>query len=85
MKCLVCRQKIKPGQYVLVGAAALCSGPGEDDFDHVEAENDLEGVVHLSCLESPAEAARTPDTAAPGPVEEESAVQRSDALALFNL
>lgn len=85
MKCLVCLQEIQPGDSVLYGAAAIYSGPGEYDFDHIEAQSDLEGVVHLFCLDRPGEIAETPNTGAHEPVQEESGVvTRSDALSLFN-
>lgn len=85
MECLVCHQKIKTGQHIFVGATAVFVGPGEDDFDSVGVDNDLGGVIHRSCLESPAEAVRTPSTVVPELVIEEfSVVQRSNALDLFD-
>ena len=78
MKCLVCLQNIQKGQQVLLGAAAVCDGPGEYDFSHIQAQNDLEGVVHLICLKNAPQITTTPNTAVSEPV-----VQRSDALGLL--
>lgn len=83
MECLLCHQKIKTGQHIFVGATAIFVGPGEDDLDSVGIDSDLGGVIHRSCLESPVEATRTPDTATPEPIVEESVVTRSDALSLL--
>jgi len=84
MKCLVCHEEIRSGQTVLCGAAAIYHGPGEYDFDHIAVQNDLEGAIHLSCLNRPTAAAETPNTAIQEPVQEESStVQRSDALTLL--
>ncbi len=85
MKCLICHAGIMRGQYVLLGSAAVYSGPGEDDFDHIQDENDLEGVVHISCLQKPVGAITTPIKAISEPIVEEPIVQREDALAIFDL
>lgn len=80
MECILCRQKIKPGQHVFVGATVVFVGPENDDFDSIGVSDDLGGVVHLSCLKSPTEVVKTPNTVVPEPV-----VERSDALSLFGL
>ena len=85
MECLVCRQKIKPGEQIFWVTPVVFCGPEDGDVDHVDASDDFTPAVHRICMESPTEAAKTPDTATPEPAEEESVVQRSDALALLNL
>lgn len=87
MECLICRQNIKPGEQIFWGSQMECNGPGESDCSYSGASEGLVGAVHLSCLESPADAARTPNTAVSEPVEEElvSIVERSDALSLLGL
>ena len=87
MRCLVCRQIIKSGEHVLYGAAAICSGTGEFDFDHISSQNDFEGAIHLSCLESPVVTTRTPNTETHEVVVEESdsIITRSNALDLLEI
>ena len=84
MECLVCHQKIHPGEQIFWGNQMECCGCGESDCSYSEASDGLMGAVHLSCLERPTEIARTSNTAVPEPVEEESVVSRSDALSLFD-
>lgn len=85
MECLVCQQKIKPGEQVFWGSQMICDGPGYADFNYSLASNDSMVVVHVSCIESLVPVAKTSNTATPEPVEEESLVKRSAALALFDL
>jgi len=82
MECLVCRQKIKPGEQVFWGSQMECDGHGENDCSYSEASEGLVGAVCLLCLQSPAEAMITPNTAVPEPVME-SVVTRSNALDAF--
>ena len=81
MDCLICNKRIEMGEYVFVGSVSVFSGPGEYDFDHTNAEVDMEGVIHLCCLESPTQAATIPNTAICKVVE--SVIQRSNALELI--
>lgn len=85
MECLICRQKIKPGEQIFWGNQMEYCGPGEDDCSYSEASEGLIGAIHLLCLESPAQPAKTLNTVVPECVEEELVVQRSDALSLFDL
>jgi len=93
MECLICHQIINPGEQVFWGSQMECNGFGHDACGYSVASDGLIGAIHLSCLESPTEAARTPNTATPEPVpepipepvKEKSVVQRSDALALLDL
>lgn len=94
MECGVCHQEIKSGEYILLGTQVVFNGPGESDISFIKGLPSISVAVHTSCLESPAEAARTPNTATPEPVwdepvvestEEESIVCRSDALSILNL
>ena len=86
MKCLICLQKIQYGEHVFWGSQMVCDGPGYADFHDLPASDDSMGVVHLSCLRSPAAIAKTPNSAIPEFVDEEcgSIVERSDALSLFD-
>lgn len=83
MKCLICNQAIKSGEQIFWGNQMACAGPGESDCSYVGASNELVGAIHLSCLKSPAGAAKRIIR----PIEEvsESVVERSDALAMFDL
>lgn len=68
---------------MLFGSRMVCDGPGDVNFHYSSASDGFVGAIHLSCLESPATAARMLNTAVPEPLEEELAVSRSDALALL--
>lgn len=88
MECLVCRQKIQHGERIFAGSGGVCriDSDYEDgcwDFGCSEGSEELVGVIHLSCLESPVETITTPNTASPETVGEELVVQRSDALSLL--
>jgi hypothetical protein len=83
MECLVCRQKVKPGEQIFWGNQMECHGPGEYDCSYSEASEGLMGAVHLFCLENSTGVVKTPNMAVPEPVEEESVVQRSDALGIL--
>ncbi|KKN91255.1 hypothetical protein LCGC14_0221230 [marine sediment metagenome] len=88
MECLVCRQKIKLHEQIFWGNQMECCGPGDSDCSYSGDSGGLMGAIHLSCLESPTAATRTPNTTVSEPLEKksksESVVERSDALALFN-
>lgn len=84
MECLVCHQKIHPGEQIFWGNQMECCGCGESDCSYTNASEGLMGAIHLICLENPTEAATTPNTTTLEPVEEESVVTRSDALFLFD-
>lgn len=84
MECLVCHQKIKSGEHVFWGSQMICDGPEHMDFHYFPASDNSMGVMHLSCLESPAAAATTPNGTVLEQVEEQLAVTRSDALAIFD-
>lgn len=86
MKCIVCHQRIDDGDNIFWGTQMVCSGPGENDCYYSRDSEGLVGATHLSCLGNPVEAAITPNMTVPELVEEESiAVQRSDALSVFDL
>ena len=84
MECSVCHHEIKSGEQVFWGSQVICDGPGYTDFRHSAASGDFMVAVHLSCLENSTGAARTPNTVVYEREEEPDAVQRSDALALFD-
>ncbi len=86
MECIVCNQKIKLGENVFYGTQMVYCGPGESDCEYSGAIEGLVGGVHVSCLESPLEIARTTNRVVVEPVEEksESVVKRSDALSLLS-
>lgn len=76
MKCSVCQQKIQPGEKMLFGPVVAWS-----DGEFVETvEGDLDVFVHLTCVQSLTAVTRTSNMAVPEPV-----VERSDALAIFDL
>ena len=79
MKCLICKVEIKSGELVFFGSRMVCNGVGSCDFHYQMASNDLSCVVHLSCLGSSVEVAKTSAMAICG----EEAVQRSDALSIL--
>lgn len=83
MKCLVCCQKIEFNEEIFWGNQMKYCGPGEDDCSYSNDSEGLMGAIHLFCLENPVPATKTPNTVPPDPVIEESVVQRSDALAIF--
>ena len=90
MECLVCHQKIEPGEVVFWGTEMVCGGHGESDCEYSEASSGVVGAVHLICLESPAAAAGTSGEKLSKPVlvvnpisKENSMVERSDALSVF--
>lgn len=91
MECLICHQRIQPGERIFAGTGGVCrvDPEWEDcclDFSCSGGSEELVGAIHLSCLESPTVVATTPDTVHPDEVvEEEFVVQRSDALSLFDL
>ena len=94
MECGVCHQEIKSGEYILWGTPVMFNGPEDGAVSFIESLQLTDIGIHTSCLESPVEAARTPNTATPEPVwdepvvestEEESIVCRSDALSILNL
>lgn len=90
MECLICHQKIQNGERIFTGSVGICrtDSDWEDgcwDFCGSDGSEELVGAIHLSCLQSPAEVVRTPDTVVPELVEEEAIVQRSDALGLLGL
>ncbi len=79
MKCLVCHRNMKKSEQVFLGTTVTYDGPEEYDFSHIQAQNDLEGVVHLICLKN----APQTTTELNEPVDGELVVQRSDALGLL--
>jgi hypothetical protein len=89
MECLVCLQKIECGEKIFLGSQGVCRGETDWEYGCSNGAGELVGVIHLSCLESPAQPAKTPNTVVPERVEEESemvsVVERSDALSLFDL
>ena len=82
MECLVCRQKIRPGDQVFWGNQMEYCGPGESDCSYSGDSEGLVGGIHLLCLESPAVAREMANTAVSETVEE--VVSRSDALGLLD-
>jgi len=82
MECLVCRQKIKPGEQIFWGNQMIYCGPGEHDCSYSEAASGLVGAAHLGCLENRIAAARELNTVVSEPVVE-SVVTRSNALDAF--
>lgn len=84
MKCLVCCQKIEFDEQIFWGSQMKYCGPGEDDCSYSNDSEGLMGAIHLSCLENPTASTRTLNTVSPESIVEESVVQRSDALAIFD-
>jgi len=78
MECLVCGLEIRQNDSVLLITEAVYNGPCADDIIHQIGANRVDGVIHLECLQSSGDAARTSNT---GVVE--AVVERSDALSLF--
>lgn len=92
MKCLVCLQKINPGEEVFWGTQMSCSGYGDNDCEYSEALEGIMGAVHLICLQSPSDTPRSSNIAIDEPVlvidrtsKEGSMVERSDALSIFRV
>ena len=84
MQCIVCHQKIQPGEQIFWGSQMECCGDGEIDCSSSEASDGLMGAIHLFCLESSTGVARTSKSAICEPDVEESVVARSDALSLLS-
>jgi len=82
MECLICHQKISPGEQIFWGNQMVYCGPGERDCSYSEAASGLVGATHLSCLENRVAAAKELNTVVSEPVVE-SVVTRSDALDAF--
>ena len=78
MGCLICGLEIRQNDTVLLVTEVVYDGPCMDDITHLIGEDRMDGIVHLKCLQSSGDAARTPNT---GVVE--VVVGRSDALSLF--
>ncbi len=91
MVCIVCNRKIKSGEQVFWGnqvefrIVTLSCGSLEDNFSYSGAQEGLMGAIHLSCLNRPAGVVETLNAVVPEIVVEESVVQRSDALSIFDL
>lgn len=78
MKCLICGVEIRRNDSILLVAEAVYNGPCEDDVIYQLGLKRVDGTIHLECLKSPVDAARTLNTGVVVAV-----VERSDALALF--
>lgn len=87
MKCLICDQKIHPGEQIFWGNQMICSGYGDYDCSYTMASPGLDGGIHLECMQSPAQSAKTPCVVVSELVVEKSevAVKRSDALDMLDL
>ena len=85
MECFICHQVFKPGEHVFFGSQMVCGGLGYMDFDCLPISDDSMCAMHLACLENPTEIVVEPNSAIYKPIKEELAVQRSDALAIFDL
>lgn len=85
MECMICRQKIKCGEQIFFGSQGVCLGEFDWGYGCSDGTEELVGSVHISCLQSPAAAIVSTNTALPECVEEECVVQRSDALALLDI
>jgi len=83
MHCLICRQKIKPGEQIFFGNQVQYID--EDGWSYSGDQETLIGALHLSCIESPPAAPKTLSTMVPGYGEEGSKtmVSRSDALSML--
>lgn len=78
MVCLICGLEIRQNDCILLVTEAVYDGPCDDDVTYQFGLDRVDGTIHLECLKSPADVARTPNT---GVVE--TVVERSDALSLF--
>ncbi len=87
MECLICNQKIHPGEQIFWGNQMMCSGHGDYDCSYTMASPGIDGGIHLECMQSSVAATTTSCRVVPEPVIEESevAVERSDALAMLGL
>ena len=85
MTCLVCALKIEPGERILSGCVSVYRGPTDSDLEWDMPTDHLDGSLHLDCLKSLSEAARTSNTMTHDLAEEEVVVERSDALSLLGL
>lgn len=77
MKCLLCQKEIKPNETVLWVNQVVFDGPNDIDITFLSGSGGLEGPMHPKCLQSSGEVTE----AIPG----QDVVQRSNALALFDL
>ena len=78
MKCLNCDVEIRRNDAILLVAEATYNGPRNDDITYQLGLNRIDGVIHLECLQSSGDAARTSNTDVV-----EVSVERSDALSLL--
>lgn len=83
MVCLICGLEIRQNDCILLVTEAVYDGPCDDDVTYQFGPHRVDGTIHLECLKSPADAARTPNLGVPGLVDKELVVRRSNALSLF--
>jgi hypothetical protein len=84
MECVICHETIRPNEVVLMTVPIVYLGPSQDDVMHQASLDDFFVVVHRECLDSPTGAATSPGEPPVDVVVEESIVQRTDALSLFD-
>lgn len=85
MECLVCRETIQSGERIFFGNQCICRGDEDWEYWCSEDVEELVGAIHLFCLQSSIAATTSPNKVPAKLVEEESIVQRSDALAMFDV
>lgn len=83
MECLICKNKIHPGEQIFWGNQMLCSGHGDYDCSYTASPPGIDGGIHLECMQKPAQPAKMPDMATQESMVGECVV-RSDALGLFD-